>query len=103
MIVQVKDALSGIGAVIDHYSVAAFRDTEILCQFLSGDKNCPDHRTIGGLKARDRRDVFARHDEKMNRRFGTDVLEGHHRVILVNDVSFNLAFDDGAEETIARL
>jgi hypothetical protein len=35
----------------------------------------------------------------MDRRLGVDVPKGHNGLVLVDDVPFNIAFDDAAEKT----
>jgi len=38
----------------------------------------------------------------MDRRSGTDVPEGDYGFVSVNDITFNLAFNDATEKTIAH-
>ena len=46
--------------------------------------------------------MFTRDDQDMDRRLGVDVPKGHNGLVLVDDVPFNIAFDDAAEKTIAH-
>src|SRR5918994_1183595 len=43
-----------------------------------------------------------RYDQNMNRRSRHDVLEGDHGFIAVNDIGFDAAIDDPAEEAITH-
>ena len=46
--------------------------------------------------------MFTRDDQDMDRRLGVDVPKGHNGLVLVDDVPFNIAFDDAAEKTVAH-
>jgi len=46
--------------------------------------------------------VFTRDNQDMDRRLRADVPEGHGRVVLVNNVSLDIAFDNAAEKTLVH-
>jgi hypothetical protein len=46
--------------------------------------------------------MLARYDQDMDRRSRTDVLEGNYGFVPVNNITFNLAFNNATEKTIAH-
>src|SRR5690349_19537365 len=93
---QVKDALPRVRARIDHDPEAALRDSLVAGELTRRHKNLADDRAVFRFNIENTRDMFARNDEKMNRRLGIDVPEDHHVIVLIDDVGFDFSADDTA-------
>src|SRR3990172_3088974 len=102
MIMQVKDTLAGVGAGVDDDAKAAVGDSLLPRQARGDFEDMTDHGAVIGCEIENAGNMPARDDENMDGRLRIDVLEGNHRVILVNDISFDLALDDATEKTIAH-
>jgi hypothetical protein len=102
VIVQVPYALASIGATVDDDTISAGGDPEIGRQLCGGNKNFAHHRGIARRKSRDARDVFARYDQDVDRRLWANVFESYHRVVPIDDLAFDISFDDAAKKAIAH-
>ena len=96
---DVIDALPCSRSAVENHAKAVLRDPLILRQPGSRIKNIPHKPLIPLLQIEERRDVFTRDDQDMDRRLGVDVPKGHNGLVLVDDIPFDIAFDDAAEKT----
>src|SRR3990170_172791 len=97
-----ENALAGVGAGIDNDAKAAVGDPLLPRQARGDFEDMTDHGPVIRFQVQNPGDMPARDDENMDGRLRIDVLEGNHRVILVNDISFDLALDNAAKKTIAH-
>jgi len=97
---DMKNGLAGVTPVIDHHAVAVLFKT-----FLYGNGFCNKEQVTNDLTVRDGysvdvMDMFFRHDQRVRRRLGIDVLEGKGELIFVDDLGGDLFFDDLAEYAV---
>src|ERR1043166_2272972 len=86
MIVQMKNALTGIRPGIDGDAKAALGDAVLASQLRGYLKDLADDRMVFGLNIEDSRDV----------------LEDDHRVILEYHVRLDLLSDDAAKQAVGH-
>lgn len=97
-----ENGLARPGSTVNDYPESILRNTLIPRQLIGRSKNITDKSFVFLLQVEERRYVFARHDQEMNRRLRIDVLKSHNGVILIDNVSFDLAFNDAAKKTVAH-
>jgi hypothetical protein len=97
-----ENGLARPGSTVNDYPESILRNTLIPGQMIGRSKNITDKSFVFLLQVKERRYVFARHDQEMNRRLRIDVLKSHNGVILIDNVSFDLAFNDAAKKTVAH-
>jgi hypothetical protein len=98
----VKNALASVGSGIDDNTEAAFSDPPVACELRGDFENVADHRSVARLDIEDSAHVLARNNQDMDRRSRADVLKGDHRIVLVNDLSFDFTFSDPAEKAVGH-
>jgi len=92
---QVKNGLSGICALVDDHAVSP-GEAELLRNHLRRVKQIFVISLI--RKLREARNLLARNDQNMHRSLRLDIPKGHHVVVLIHNVSRNLALDDLGEQ-----
>ena len=66
------------------------------------DVQVADQRGVVVVEDVERRDVLSRHDEHMRRRLRVDIAEGDGAVVLLDQLRWDLAVDDLAEQAVAH-
>ena len=94
---QMKDALPGIGAGVDHDAITAVGDSLLARQPRRDLKDLADQRAgmLGAVRHADQ--MLARNNQNMHRRLGRDVLERDYGIVLINQIGLNLALDNAAK------
>ena len=92
--------LASVRATVYHQAVSCIRDALFLSQFVRYEYQVPHKPLFVPGEVGNRFDVFSGYDEKMHRRFGVYIGEGHRRFILIDDVALNLAPGDFAEDAV---
>lgn len=95
-----ENRLSGIMAVIDDHPVTAFIKTAFGGDGLCNKEHVPDELTVCDNETVNIGNMFFRHDERMNRRLGIDVLKRDHEFIFVDDCCGDLFSDDLAKQAV---
>ena len=73
-----RNALPGVGPLVDDETVALLRNAEPFGDIPRGEKNFPENLRVLGLGLVDPRHVRLRYDQRMHGGYGTDVAESHH-------------------------
>lgn len=76
-----KDALSGVGPLVDDEPIAA-RKTEGHGDLFRGEQQVTERDRVAGLHGVDAGNVLARNHQHVNRRHGTDIPKCNDVVIL---------------------
>jgi hypothetical protein len=100
MVVQVKDALAGIGSGIDDDAKAGFSDTMLARQARRDTEDLSDERVVVGFDIENARDMFARNNENMHWRPGSDVLEGNHGIVAIDDACLSPSLYNAAKQAV---
>jgi hypothetical protein len=95
-----KNRLSGIKAVIDDHPVAAFIKTPFGGDGFCNKEQVPDELTIRDNETVNVGNMFLRHDERMDRRLGIDVLKSDRMLIFVDDCCGDLFLDDLTKQAV---
>ena len=96
------DTLSRSRAVVENDTEALLSDPLISRQLGSYTMNLPDKLLIPLLQIEEGLYVFARDDQDMNRRLGVDVPKRDDELVLVNDIPFDISFDNAAKKTFVH-
>lgn len=99
---NVIDTLPCPRPAINNHAEAIFRDPLISSQLSGRTKDITDKPFISLPHVEEGGYVLARNNQEMDRGLGVDIPKGHNRVVLIDDVSFNIAFDDAAKKTVAH-
>src|ERR671922_413905 len=97
MVVQVKDALAGIGSGIDDNAKAAFGNTMLARQARRDTEDLADERVVVVFDIENARNMFARNNEDMQRRPGSDVLERNYGIIAIDDARLSPSLYNAAK------
>jgi hypothetical protein len=97
MKMNMENALPRSGTAVDHHAEPTLGNPLIFSQLIDHGKNLADKTVIFLLQVEERRYVLPRNDQQMNRRFRIDVLKSHDRIVLVDNVAFNIASNDSAK------
>jgi hypothetical protein len=100
MKMDMKDRLAGIMAVVDDHPVTAFIKAPFRGDGLGDKEQMPNELTIRDNETVNIVNVFFRHDERMDRRLGIDVLKSDRVLIFVDDRGGNLFLDDLAKQAV---
>jgi hypothetical protein len=100
MKMDMENRLSGIMAVIDDHTVTAFIKTPFGGDGPGNKEQVTDELSVRDNKTVNVGDMFFRHDERMDRRLGIDVLKSDRVFILVDDCCGDLFFDDLAKQAV---
>ncbi len=97
---QVEDGLARPGACIKHRPVSASLQTTLPRQLRRHHENSAKKSSVvcGGIFQGG--EVLTRHNEDVNRRLGTSVLEGHDFIILKDNPGRQAPFHNPAENTL---
>ena len=98
MQVNVINGLARARVHVENRAIPLLMDLELLGQFLSNLEHVSDQGIIFRQKIIERRDVFPRTDQQVNRRLWTEVPECHHEVVLIHKLGRCLTPDDSAKE-----
>jgi hypothetical protein len=96
---QMEHALSGVGALIDHQSVSAFGEAQLLGHIARREQHLPQRQGVGGSRVVDTDDVLFGDDQRVRRRHGPNVCERDDVVVLEHDPSRGRSRRDVAKET----
>jgi hypothetical protein len=97
MDVQMGHGFAGVGAMIDHQTVAGIVDSEIPSDVAGGGEHPAQDGGVLGLGLADARDgLFWEHDD-MYRGLGIDVADDEEIVFLVDDLGGDLPAGDFLE------
>ena len=100
MIMQMKYALAGVGAGVDDDPEAAFGDPLIAGETRGHLKNLADDRTIVRFDIKNAGEMFARNDQKMNRRSRLEVLESNDAIVPISALIFPSAIAQNRQSFI---
>lgn len=102
MIVEMENRLAGIGPMVDDNAETLICNAVLPGKLRSQLKDLTDNRSVIRRQIHQVRDVLAGNDQKVNRRLRINVPEGHQRFVLVNDIAFDLTFDNATKKTITH-
>ncbi len=85
MKMNMENGLAGIMAVIDDHPVSALIKTLFGSDGLGNKEQMPDELTVRDSETVNVCDVFFRHNERMDRRLGIEILKGDRKLVLVDD------------------
>lgn len=102
MKMQMENGLTRVRSRIDDDTEATLGYALLPRQLCDHQKNLADNGLVVRLQIQNRSDMLARNDQDMDRCLGTDVPEGNYRLVSVNNVTLNPAFNDATEKTIAQ-
>ena len=102
MQVQVGYHEIGVGAVIEHQTVAAAVDTFHLRHLIGGLEHLIEDVAIESAPIADVLDMAVGHNKDVGGRGGVDVAEGGGAGAVVNDVGRNFAVDDFTEDAVGH-
>jgi hypothetical protein len=97
MEVNMKNALSRASATVDYYAEPFFGNPLIFGQLIGHRKNVADKAFIFLLQVEERCDMLSWHDQEMDRRLRVNVLKRYNGIVLIDDVPFDVAFNDPAK------
>src|SRR5215831_17372808 len=100
MKVQVKHTLSSIRAHIGHNSITTFINLCRMCNFLSRCENLSKYRPIIKCKVSNRSYVLPRYEQYMHWRLRIDIFKRYDMLILIDDLTRNLAISNFTEQTV---
>ncbi len=95
-----ENRLSGVRPVIDDHPVTAFIKTPLGSDGLGNKEQVPDELTVRDNNAVNVGNMFFRHDERMDRRLGIDILKSDRILIFVDYCCGDLSFDDLAKQAV---
>lgn len=95
-----ENGLTGIVAVIDDHPVTALVKPLLGCNGLGNKEQMPDELTVRDSETVNVCDMFFRHNERMDRRLGIEVLKGDRELILVDDLCDDFFLDDFAKQAV---
>jgi len=96
------NALSRSRAVVENDTEALLSDPLISRQLGSYIMNLPDKLLIPLLQIEESLYVFARDDQDMNRCLGVGVPKRDDELVLVNDIPFDISFDNATKKTFVH-
>src|SRR5262245_56152613 len=102
MVVRMKHRLARIGAGVDHDTKAGVGDAQLLGQPRGYLKNFSDERTVARFDIENTGDMLARNNKHMRRRPGLDIFKRNDLIVAIDNVTFDLAVNNSAEEAIAH-
>lgn len=94
MDVKVRDGLATIRAIIDDHAEARLAKSLLLRQRLGNHQQMPEQWFVIDRTGADASDLLFRHDQKMDRGLGINVVERQALPVLVNDPGRDFACDD---------
>ena len=95
-----ENRLSGVKAVIDDHPVTALIKTLFGSDGLGNKEQVPDELTVRDNKTVNVGNMFFRHDERMDRRLGIDVLKSDRMLIFVDYCCGDFSRDDLAKQAV---
>jgi hypothetical protein len=97
MEMEVKNSLASVYAGIDDYAKPVLRNALFLRELGGDDENMPNYCSIALVQIQQCRNMLARDNQNMNRRFRIDVLKSHHGVIFVDHITLDPFLDNATE------
>lgn len=97
---EVEDALPGVRPNIEHQPVAAIGQPFFPGDAVRGAKEGGEQLGIERVRFIDAADVVARNHQDVRRRLGMDVAESDDLIVLIDDLSWDLARRDAAERAL---
>jgi hypothetical protein len=97
MVVQVKDALAGIGPGVDNHAKAALGDAMLVRKSRRDLEDLADERAVARFDIEDTYNMFARNNEDMHWRPGFNVVEGDHGIVAIDNLRLNLSINNAAK------
>jgi len=95
-----EHGLSCILPVIDDHPVTALIKAPFGSDGLGNKEQVPDELTVRDNKTVNVGNMFFRHDERMDRRLGIDVLKSDRMLIFVDYCCGDLSLDDAAKQAV---
>jgi hypothetical protein len=102
MKMQMENGLPRVCSLIDDDTQTTLGYAFLPRQLCDHQKNLADDGLVVRLQIQNRSDMLTRNDQDMDWRLVTDISEGNYRLVSVNNVTLNSAFNDTTEETIAH-
>src|SRR5262245_44261438 len=102
MVMQVKHALSGVGAGVDDDAITAVSDALLARQSPRDSKDLPDQLAVGFGDLGHANDMLARYDQDMHRCSRRNVFKRDDGIVSVNHIGRDLTVDNTAEETFTH-
>ncbi len=99
---QMRDLLPGVVTDVRQHTVAAVRDPFCCGHFADDRKHVGQTLSVHNSHSGGALMMILRHDQYVGRSGWLGVSEGHHRVALVDDLSWNLADGNLAENAITH-
>lgn len=96
---EVKNHLTSIRIDVKNRAVTFFGNPELLRKLASRCKDVSENRGVLFRDIVQRRDVFARAEEYVNRRLGLDVMKCEDLIVFVSDLGWQFLLRDAAEKT----
>src|ERR671919_279528 len=100
MVVQVKDALARIGPGVDDHAKTALGDAMLARQARRDTEDLSDERVVVEFDIENARNMFARNNEDMHRRPGSDVLECNHGIVAIDNACLSPSLYNAAKKTV---
>jgi len=95
--VKVENILSSSSFHVEEQLEAGLMNSRFPGQFSGCEKQVGDDGPIFFRQIVDAADVFSRHDEKMDRRLGPDILESDYPISFEDEIGLFLSPDDPAK------
>lgn len=99
---EMEDALTGVGTLVDHQPVASRRQPDRFRHVARCEEKMTEHLHIGGRGVMNAHDVLLGNDEQVRGGDGPYVPEGENVIVFEHDLRGSLSSDDVAEEAACR-
>jgi hypothetical protein len=103
MKVDMIDALARSRSAIDHHPETLLRDPLVLGQLSGHRKNLADKASVFLFHVEQSRYMLSRYDQQVHGRPWINILNRHYRLVLIDDLTFNVTLDDVTKKTIAHV
>jgi hypothetical protein len=96
------DTLPRSSATIDNHTKTILRYPLFLGQLGGYKENVTEKPFVSVLEIEKSRYMLARDDQDMDWGLWVDILKGHNRTVLIDDISLDITFDNAAKKTFTH-
>lgn len=101
--VQVENSLSAPRSGVDDRPISFGIDLARARQFGRNRYKVPEQRFVSGRRFIQRRQMFSRDNQEVNRRLGIQILKGHNHFIFKNNLGRDGVINDAAKNAVFQI